>query len=80
MDRLFFDTNVLLDILERRAPWFPEAVECLALVKSSQCVGAMTALSLSDIAYIQRATPRDNLYKSSKLVSGLVVSGYDWGS
>jgi len=25
MDRLFFDTNVLLDVLEERAPWFPES-------------------------------------------------------
>lgn len=57
MDKLFFDTNILLDVLEKRAPWFPEAFECLARVQSGQCSGAITVLSLSDIAYIQRATP-----------------------
>jgi predicted nucleic acid-binding protein len=61
MDKLFFDTNVLLDVLEKRAPWFPEAFECLARVQSGQCSGAITALSLSDIAYIQRATPPSTL-------------------
>lgn len=62
MDRLFFDTNVLLDVLEERAPWFPEAVECLARVRSDQCRGATTAITLSDIAYIQRATDSSRVY------------------
>lgn len=54
MDRLFFDTNVLLDVLEHRSPWFPESAECLARVKRGNCAGALSALSLSDIAYIQK--------------------------
>lgn len=62
MDRLFFDTNVLLDVLERRAPWFPESTECLSLVRSGVCKGAFSALSLSDIAYIQRAEPVQRVY------------------
>ena len=61
MDKLFFDTNVLLDVLEKRAPWFPEAFACLARVQSGHCSGAITALSLSDIAYRQRATPPPTL-------------------
>lgn len=62
MDRLFFDTNVILDVLEQRAPWFPDALACMSLVKSGQCIGAMTALSLSDIAYIQRGIPVSKIY------------------
>lgn len=63
MDRLFFDTNVLLDVLEERAPWFPEAVECLAFVRADWCRGATTAITLSDIAYIQRATDASKIYE-----------------
>ncbi|MDA3872936.1 MAG: PIN domain-containing protein [Kiritimatiellae bacterium] len=57
MDRLFFDTNVLLDMLEQRAPWFPDSTACIACVRREQTKGAITALSLSDIAYIQKSAP-----------------------
>ena len=62
MDKLYYDTNVLLDVLERRAPWFPESSACLALARSGECQGAMNALSISNITYIQRATPRSEIY------------------
>jgi len=62
MDRLFFDTNVLLDVLEQRAPWFPESAECLARVRRGQSTGAISVLSLSDIAYIQKTVSIDKLY------------------
>jgi hypothetical protein len=45
MHGLFFDTNVILDILEERAPWFPEATACFALVHEGRCAGAATALT-----------------------------------
>jgi hypothetical protein len=61
MDKLFFDTNVLLDVLEQRAPWFPDSTDCLALVHRGEAKGAMTALSLSDIAYLQKGTPSATL-------------------
>ena len=62
MNKLFYDTNVLLDVLERRAPWFPESSASLALARSGECRGAMNALSISNISYIQRATPRSEIY------------------
>jgi len=62
MDRLFLDTNVLLDVLEKRAPWFPEAAECLALVRKGHCVGGVSAITLSDIAYVQRAADTAKVY------------------
>lgn len=68
MDRLFFDTNVILDVLEQRSPWFPESAECLALARKGTCVGAISALSLSDIAYIQRSASTANLYKRFRLL------------
>jgi len=61
MDRLFFDTNVLLDVLEQRTPWFPESSACLLNVRRKKCIGAMTVLSLSDIAYIQKSCSAEEL-------------------
>ncbi len=54
MDKLFFDTNVLLDIIDQRTLHLADALACLRLVRSGQAKGAITALSLSDMAYICR--------------------------
>ena len=62
MDRLFYDTNVLLDVLECRAPWFPDSSECLAFARVGKCPGAINALSISNITYIQRASPVSVIY------------------
>lgn len=62
MDKLFYDTNVLLDVLECRAPWFPDSSDCLALARYGKCLGAVNALSISNIAYIQRASPSSKMY------------------
>ena len=68
MDKLFFDTNVLLDVLEKRTPWFPESAECLSLVRRGHCKGAITALSLSDIAYIQKSASTEMLYTGFRML------------
>jgi len=64
MDKLFFDTNVLLDVLEKRSPWFPESAECLARVRRHKAKGGITAISLSDISYLQRKAPAESVYTS----------------
>jgi len=81
MDRLFFDTNILLDVLERRAPWFPDALNCMARVREGRCAGAMTVLSLSDLAYIQRGSPVKVVYKAfERLAEFLEIAPLDAGS
>lgn len=78
MDRLFFDTNVILDVLEERAPWFPEATECLALVREGHCAGAITAITLSDIAYIQRPADAGKVYAAfARLLGFLEIASVD---
>lgn len=78
MDRLFFDTNVILDVLEERAPWFPEATQCLALVREGHCAGAVTAITLSDIAYIQRPANTDKVYAAfARLLGFLEIASLD---
>lgn len=72
MDKLFFDTNVLLDVLECRAPWFPDSSECLALARYGKCLGAINALSISNITYIQRASPPGEIYPVFKRLRGFL--------
>ena len=78
MDRLFFDTNVLLDVLERRIPWFPESAACLALARKKKAFGAASAISLSDVAYVQRKTDSTTLYGVfSRLLEFLEIAPLD---
>jgi predicted nucleic acid-binding protein len=72
MDRLFFDTNVLLDVLEQRTPWFPEAFACLQRVESGEALGSLSAISLSDIAYIQRGSPPHLLYAAFRKLRNIL--------
>ena len=68
MDRLFFDTNVILDVLEKRAPWFPESMECLSRVRKGDCKGALTGITLSNIAYLQKTVPVPSLYDTFQIL------------
>jgi predicted nucleic acid-binding protein len=54
MDRLLFDTNVILDVLDRRAPHLADALQCLATARAGKVQGAVTALTLSDASYVCR--------------------------
>ena len=72
MHRLFFDTNVLLDVLEQRPPWFPESFACLARVESGACSGALSAVSLSDIAYLQKRASSGALYETFRNLRSFV--------
>ncbi len=78
MDRLFFDTNVVLDVLEQRAPWFPDSAACLAMARKGSVAGAVSAISLSDISYIQRGSDPGKIRDVfSRLLDFLEIAGLD---
>ena len=61
MDRLFVDTNVLLDVLESRPAFVADSLRVIALAKSRQARVAVSPLSLSDITYILRKSDRERV-------------------
>ena len=63
MDRLFFDTNVLLDVLESRPAYVADSLRVIALAKSRQARAAVSPLSLSDITYILRKSEQDRILR-----------------
>jgi len=63
MDRLFIDTNVLLDVLESRPAFVSDSLRVIALAKSRQARAAVSPLSLSDITYILRKSDRDRVLR-----------------
>jgi predicted nucleic acid-binding protein len=61
MDRLFIDTNVLLDVLESRPAFVTDSLRVIALAKSHQARAAVSPLSLSDITYILRKSEQNRV-------------------
>ena len=67
---LLFDTNILLDILLRREPFYSESAETLNMVEQGCYEGFIPATSLKDIYYIVRRTTgsREKAYQAIKMV------------
>jgi predicted nucleic acid-binding protein len=61
MDRVFFDTNVLLDVLEARQPFLPASLAVLSMARTGKIKGATTGLSLAIIAYMKRKEAVDKV-------------------
>lgn len=56
--RVLIDTNIVLDFLLQREPFFQDAERLFQLISSGQVVGYVTATTLTDIFYIARKHTR----------------------
>jgi predicted nucleic acid-binding protein len=54
MKLVLFDTNVVLDVLLKRAPWEAEAAACWQAIDDGKILGCITASTLTDIFYLAR--------------------------
>ncbi len=52
--KIFFDTNILLDVLAQREPFYEDAVRLWALAERREVDGYISTLSLNNIYYIVR--------------------------
>ena len=60
--KIFLDTNVLIDYLNKREPFFAEASQVMDLCVSKHVEGVLSSLSVINAAYIMRkAYPKDSL-------------------
>lgn len=50
--RLFLDTNVALDVLARREPWFHDSATVLSLLESDEFDGIVAAHSITTLHYL----------------------------
>ena len=74
MERVFFDTDIFLDFLLGREPFFDEAVDVMFLAEDGKIKGLMSPLSFSNIFYILSRLENQNfalktLYKLRQAVS-----------
>lgn len=52
--KVLIDTCVIVDILQKREPFYPAAMKILLAVSNKKCTGILTAKSITDIYYILR--------------------------
>ena len=52
--KALIDTCVIVDILQKRDPFYAAAMEILLAVSNKKCTGIITAKSIKDIYYILR--------------------------
>ena len=52
--KALIDTCVIVDILQKRDPFYAAAMEILLAVSNKECTGILTAKSITDIYYILR--------------------------
>lgn len=82
MMNVLLDTNVVIDVLAKRYPFFPEAATIFELDATGDIKIYLTANSLTDIFYllqklIGEAKTRENISKLLKLFQILPVDGLD---
>lgn len=50
--KLFVDTNVVLDVLAQREPWFDDSARVLAHIEQGGATGQFAAHSLTTLHYL----------------------------
>lgn len=51
---IFIDTNILLDVLARREPFYADSAQVWTLAETGRIAGHISALSLSNLFYLMR--------------------------
>ena len=70
--RVFFDTNIMLDLIQER-PGFDSAALILQKQENGELIVCMSTLSIADIAYVLRKTvPASLIVPTLKQISSIV--------
>jgi predicted nucleic acid-binding protein len=77
--RILIDTNIVLDLLLEREPFFEEAIALFELVETSVVEGFIAATTITNIFYILRKAQGKEpaLQAISRIASGLEICAVD---
>ena len=64
MDRIFFDTDILMDVAAHRDPFYADSLVVLDLCLQGRAKGACSALSFAHLAYLRRKDGKDRVMSS----------------
>ena len=74
--KVLLDTNVILDVLQKRSPWFDDAKEIFLAVATKQIDGFITAKEVADIHFFSRKQFKGEESidtKVRKIISGILA-------
>jgi predicted nucleic acid-binding protein len=66
--RLCIDTNLLLDVLAERKPFYPSAARVWSLCETGQCEGLVSAISFNNVFYIVRRARNADLARRALIL------------
>ena len=73
MNKVFIDTDVILDFLFDRKPFSMDSAEILSLCENKQIQGFVTAIMLSNIYYLLRkAAKHEKVIESLKILMNIL--------
>jgi len=61
MDRIFFDTDILMDVVSQRDPFYADSLVVLDGCQQGKAQGACSALSFAHLAYLRRKDGKDRV-------------------
>ena len=74
--KVLLDTNVILDVLQKRSPWFDDGKEIFLAVANKQIDGFVTAKEIADIHFFSQKQfqGEENIdSKVRKIISGILA-------
>jgi predicted nucleic acid-binding protein len=70
--KVFVDTNVLLDVLARRQPFYPDAARIWSLAERGRIQALISVISFNNVYYVvRRASNRKSAETSLRLMRGI---------
>ena len=77
--RAILDTNVVVDVLQRREPWFQDAAVIFRAIANKQVTGCLTAKQIADLHFFSRKQFKgeENVDARARQVVGKILSLFE---
>ena len=77
--RAILDTNVVVDVLQRREPWFQDGAVIFRAIANKQVTGCLTAKQIADLYFFSRKQFKgeENVDARARQVVGKILSLFE---
>ena len=77
--RAILDTNVVVDVLQRREPWFQDGAVIFRAIANKQVTGCLTAQQIADLHFFSRKQFKgeENVDARARQVVGKILSLFE---
>lgn len=77
--RAILDTNVVVDVLQRREPWFQDGAVIFRAIANKQVTGCLTAKQIADLHFFAREQFKgeENVDTRARQVVGKILSLFE---